>query len=32
MVIKVGKYGKLLACSGFPERRGTKRLGKDTGG
>ena len=26
MVIKVGKYGKFLACSGFPECRGTKRL------
>ena len=25
MVIKVGKYGKFLACSGFPECRGTKR-------
>ena len=32
MVIKVGKYGKFLACSGFPECRGTKRLVKDTGG
>ena len=29
MVIKVGKYGKFLACSGFPECRGTKRLVKD---
>ena len=28
MVIKVGKYGKFLACSGFPECRGTKRLVK----
>ncbi len=25
---KVGKYGKFLACSGFPECRGTKRLVK----
>ena len=32
MVIKGGKYGKFLACSGFPECRGTKRLVKDTGG
>ena len=32
MVIKVGKYGKFLACSGFPECKGTKRLVKDTGG
>ena len=32
MVIKVGKYGKFLACSGVPECRGTKRLVKDTGG
>ena len=32
MVIKVGKYGKFLACSGFPECRGTKRqyiIGKE---
>ena len=32
MVIKSGKYGKFLACSGFPDCRGTKRLVKDTGG
>ncbi len=32
MVIKVGKYGKFLACTGFPECKGTKRLVKDTGG
>ena len=32
MVIKVGKDGKCLAGSGFPECRGTKRLVKDTGG
>ena len=31
-LIKAGKYGKFLACSGFPECRGTKRLVKDTGG
>jgi DNA topoisomerase-1 len=32
MVIKSGRYGKFLACSGFPECRNTKRLVKDTGG
>ena len=32
MVVRHGKYGKFLACSGFPECRGTKRLVKDTGG
>lgn len=32
MVIKSGKYGKFLACSGFPDCRNTKRLVKDTGG
>jgi DNA topoisomerase-1 len=32
MVIKQGKYGKFLACSGFPDCRNTKRLVKDTGG
>ncbi|MGI5888521.1 MAG: type I DNA topoisomerase [Oscillospiraceae bacterium] len=26
MVIKTGKYGKFLACPGFPECRNTKRL------
>ena len=26
MVIKVGKYGKFLACSGFPECRGQGRM------
>lgn len=32
MVIKSGRYGKFLACSGFPDCRNTKRLVKDTGG
>ena len=32
MVIKSGRFGKFLACSGFPECRNTKRLVKDTGG
>ena len=32
MVIKTGRYGKFLACSGFPECRNAKRLVKDTGG
>lgn len=32
MVIKSGKFGKFMACSGFPECRNTKPLVKDTGG
>ena len=32
MVIKSGRYGKFLACSGFPECRNTRRIVKDTGG
>ena len=32
MVIKTGRYGKFLACSGFPECRNTRRIVKDTGG
>ncbi len=32
MLIKTGRYGKFLACSGFPDCRSTKRLVKDTGG
>lgn len=32
MVIKLGKYGKFLACSGFPECRNTKRLVTETPG
>ena len=32
MVIKSGRYGKFLACSGFPECKNTRPLVKDTGG
>lgn len=32
MVIKVGKYGKFLACPGFPECRNTKKIVQETGG
>lgn len=32
MVIKIGRFGKFLACSGFPECTNTKRIVKDTGG
>ena len=32
MVIKSGRYGKFLACSGFPDCRNTRPLVKDTGG
>ena len=32
MVIKIGKYGKFMACSGFPECTNTKALTVDTGG
>ncbi len=32
MVIKIGKFGKFLACSGFPDCTNTKRIVKDTGG
>jgi DNA topoisomerase-1 len=31
MVYKMGRYGKFLACSGFPECRNTKPIVKDTG-
>ena len=31
MVIKLGKYGKFLACPGFPECRNAKPLLQDTG-
>ena len=31
MVIKQGRYGKFLACPGFPECRNTKPILKDTG-
>lgn len=31
MVIKMGRYGKFLACPGFPECRNAKAILKDTG-
>ena len=32
MVIKVGRFGKFLACPGYPECKNTKKLVKETGG
>ena len=32
MVIKSGRYGKFVACSGFPECRNAHTIVKDTGG
>ena len=32
MVIKIGKYGKFLACTGFPECKNTKRIVQETPG
>lgn len=32
MVIKSGRFGKFLACPGFPDCKNTKRLVKDAGG
>ena len=32
MVIKTGRFGKFLACSGFPNCRNIKSLGKEGGG
>ncbi len=32
MVIKIGRFGKFLACTGFPDCTNTKRIIKDTGG
>ncbi len=32
MVVKTGRYGKFLACPGYPECKNTKRLVKETGG
>ncbi len=32
MVIKMGRFGKFLACPGFPECKNTKKIVKDTGG
>lgn len=31
MIVKQGRYGKFLACPGFPDCRNTKALLKDTG-
>lgn len=32
MVIKTGRFGKFMACSGFPDCRNTKKIIKETGG
>ena len=32
MVIKTGRFGKFLACPGFPECKNTKRIVQETGG
>jgi len=32
MVIKMGRFGKFMACSGFPECKNTKKIVKDSGG
>jgi len=32
MVIKMGRFGKFLACSGFPECKNTRKIVKDSGG
>ncbi len=32
MVIKLGRYGKFLACPGFPECKNTKQIVLETGG
>ncbi|MBQ8884536.1 MAG: type I DNA topoisomerase [Oscillospiraceae bacterium] len=32
LVIKIGKFGKFLACSGFPQCTNTKAIVHDTGG
>lgn len=32
MVIKIGKYGKFMACSGFPDCRNTRKIIQETGG
>ena len=31
MVIKIGRYGKFMACSGFPDCTNTRRIVEDTG-
>jgi len=32
MVIKLGRFGKFISCSGFPECKGIKKITNDTGG
>ena len=32
MVIRIGRFGRFLACTGFPECRNTKKIIKPTGG
>ncbi|MCL1903721.1 MAG: type I DNA topoisomerase [Oscillospiraceae bacterium] len=32
MEIKIGRYGKFMSCSGFPECKGTKKIVQTTGG
>lgn len=32
MVIKTGRFGKFLACPGFPECKNTRKIVQDTGG
>ncbi|MGN0665464.1 MAG: type I DNA topoisomerase [Huintestinicola sp.] len=32
MVIKIGRFGRFLACTGFPDCTNTKKIVKDTGG
>ncbi len=32
MVIKIGRYGKFLACPGFPDCTNTKKIVEETGG
>ncbi len=32
MVIKLGRFGKFLACTGFPDCKNTKKIVKDSGG
>ena len=32
MVIKIGRYGRFLACPGFPECKNTKKIVQETAG
>ena len=32
MVIKIGRYGKFMACSGFPDCTNTRKIVEDSGG